>query len=94
MVGMLKEKGEPKLYGEGHAVMNGLIECPRQDYYGDGAEPEIFEFTAFKDTVGRISRITTGSMVFIEGSLRSKEYEKDGRKRLFTNIVIKSMRVV
>lgn len=35
--------------------------------------------------------LSKGSQVFIEGSLRTDEYEKDGEKRFFTKLVAKNV---
>lgn len=94
MLGVLREKGEPKFFNDTKPLMNGIIECPRQTYDGEVQDPELFEFSAFNDVVGKINRIPIGTMIYVDGSLRSKPYEKDGQKRLFTSITVKNVRVV
>lgn len=51
--------------------------------------------TAFKSTASIVERfVQKGSQVLVEGSIRTREYEKDGQKRYSTEIIVDRLTLV
>src|SRR4051794_34250841 len=99
LVGNLGADPETKYLPSGDAVAN--IRLATTDRWKDKASGEMKEATEWHRIkfFGRLAEIAgeylkKGGQVYVEGKLRTEEYEKDGQKRYSTDIIADEMQML
>jgi single-strand DNA-binding protein len=95
-VGYAGSDPETRYMDNGTAVTKVSIAC--SEAWNDKASGERKERTEWVRLAafGRLAEIVSeyvrkGSRLYVEGSLRTNSYEKDGEKRYFTEVILKEM---
>jgi single-strand DNA-binding protein len=99
LVGNLGRDPETRYMPSGEAVTNIAVATSKKVKSKDGGEPK--EFTEWHRVVlfGKLGEISgeylkKGSQVYIEGELRTREWEKEGQKHYTTEIIADEMQML
>ena len=94
-IGRVGKKPEVRFTGGGQAVANFSIACNEKYKGKDGADKEVTTWLRVS-CWGRLAELCgqyldAGRLVYIEGKLQNREYEKDGVKRTSTEVVARDV---
>jgi single-strand DNA-binding protein len=91
MVGRLTADPEMRFTVDGKAVTNARIAV--DSGYGEKKKSDFFRCVMFgKSAEFAGEYLKKGYMVYIEGRITNKEYEKDGEKRFTTEIIVNEVK--
>ena len=96
LVGRLTAKAELKSVGEGKEAVNGQIAVNRSYKDKEGSRPTDFiSFVAWGATAKVLAEHTAkGSLVGLEGELRTRSYEKDGQTHYVTEVLVNKVNLL
>ena len=94
-VGRVGKQPEVRFTQGGQAVANFSIACNEKYKGKDGAEKETTTWVRCS-TWGKLAELcgqylSPGKLVYVEGKMQNREYEKDGQKRTSTEIVAREV---
>lgn len=94
-IGRVGKKPEVRFTGGGQAVANFSIACNEKYKGKDGADKEVTTWIR-ASCWGKLAELCgqyldAGRLVYIEGKLQNREYEKDGVKRTSTEVVARDV---
>jgi single-strand DNA-binding protein len=94
-VGRVGKQPEVRYTGGGQAVANFSIACNEKYKGKDGSDKETTTWVRCS-TWGKLAELCgqylqKGSLVYVEGKLQNREYEKDGQKKTSTEIVAREV---
>lgn len=96
LVGRLTAKPELKAVGENKEAVNGQIAVNRSYKDGEGNRPTDFiPFVAWGATAKVLANHTAkGSLVGLEGELRTRSYDKDGQIHYVTEVLVNKVNLL
>ena len=100
LIGNLGKDPEVKTFDNGGKVANFSVGVTERGYKTkDGKEipdhTEWFNCVARNGFAGVVEQyVKKGNKVFVEGKMKTREYEKDGQKRFLTELVVDSMELL
>ena len=94
-IGRVGKKPEVRFTGGGQAVANFSIACNEKYKGKDGSDKETTTWVRCS-TWGKLAELcgqylSPGKLVYVEGKMQNREYEKDGQKRTSTEIVAREV---
>jgi single-strand DNA-binding protein len=94
-VGRVGQPPEVRFTGGGQAVANFSIACNEKWKGKDGVDKETTTWVRCS-TWGKLAELCgqylqKGSLVYVEGKLQNREYEKDGQKKTSTEVVAREV---
>ncbi|SER06489.1 single-strand DNA-binding protein [Solimonas aquatica] len=99
LIGNLGKDPEVRYFPSGDAVANATIattETWKDKQSGEQKEATEWHNVVFPGKLGEIAGkyLKKGSKVYVEGSLRTRSYDKDGQKRYVTEIRVQDMQML
>lgn len=99
LIGNLGKDPEVRYFPSGDAVANATIattEAWKDKQSGEQKEATEWHNVVFPGKLGEIAGkyLKKGSKVYVEGSLRTRSYDKDGQKRYVTEIRVQDMQML
>lgn len=93
IAGRLTAKPELKTTQQGTPVLSFIVATTEK--YKNGEHTEFVNCVAWQNTAEIISKyFGKGSSIYIEGSMRTRNYEVDGVKKYITEILVKNVNFV
>lgn len=94
-IGRVGKKPEVRFTGGGQAVCNFSIACNEKFKGKDGSDKETTTWIRVS-VWGKLAELCgqyldSGKLVYIEGKLQNREYEKDGQKRQSTEVIAREV---
>lgn len=94
-VGRVGKQPEVRFTGAGQAVANFSIACNEKYKGKDGSDKETTTWVRIS-VWGKLAELcgqylSPGKLVYVEGKMQNRDYEKDGQKRQSTEIVAREV---